>query len=199
MGPRVDVSLERHGFYPAGGGRWFATITPAQTLTPITLDTRGQTVRREARAICAGLPGEIGVRELQRVHKRLNWSGDDLRMRQPPADQGPGNAILLMLFSEHATEVVCGFGQRGVTAETVADGAIDQMRDYLRADVPVGEHLADQLLLPFALAGGGSFVTRSLSPHARTNMDIIQRFLPVAFDTHASPAADRVTVRVRPT
>jgi RNA 3'-terminal phosphate cyclase (ATP) len=191
----VDVSLERHGFFPAGGGRWFATITPSKVLTPITLESRGQTVRREARAICAGLPGEIGVRELERIHKRLKWSGDDLRMRQIPDDQGPGNVILLMLFSEHATEVISGFGKRGITAETVADGAIDQMRDYLRNDVPVGEHLADQLLIPFAIAGGGSFVTAGLSQHARTNIKVIQRFLAVSFDIAGLSTGNRVTVR----
>jgi len=41
----------------------------------------------------------------------------------------------------------------------------------------VGECLADQLLVPPALAGGGSFVTQSPTPHTRTNIDVIARFL----------------------
>jgi RNA 3'-terminal phosphate cyclase (ATP) len=53
------------------------------------------------------------------------------------------------------------------------------MGHYLAADVPVGEHLADQLLIPLALAGGGSFRTLPLSSHGRTNAVIIARFLPV--------------------
>jgi RNA 3'-terminal phosphate cyclase (ATP) len=45
----------------------------------------------------------------------------------------------------------------------------------------VGEHLADQLLIPLALAGGGSFVTTPLSSHATTNMDVVAMFLPRKF------------------
>ena len=57
-----------------------------------------------------------------------------------------------------------------------------EVREYLRAGVPVGPHLADQLLLPLALAGGGSFITLSPSPHARTNIQVIQAFLPREFE-----------------
>jgi RNA 3'-terminal phosphate cyclase (ATP) len=45
----------------------------------------------------------------------------------------------------------------------------------------VGEHLADQLLVPMALAGGGSFRTLPPSSHATTNAALIERFLPVRF------------------
>ena len=31
MGPRVSASLQRHGFYPAGGGQFTVTIEPAQS------------------------------------------------------------------------------------------------------------------------------------------------------------------------
>jgi RNA 3'-terminal phosphate cyclase (ATP) len=51
----------------------------------------------------------------------------------------------------------------------------------LDSTAPVGEHLADQLLIPMAMAGGGSFRTRPLSEHARTNMEVVQKFLPVRF------------------
>jgi RNA 3'-terminal phosphate cyclase (ATP) len=49
----------------------------------------------------------------------------------------------------------------------------------------IGVHLADQLLLPMALAGGGSFTTLLLSPHAATNMDVIKKFLDVEIKTTA--------------
>jgi RNA 3'-terminal phosphate cyclase (ATP) len=56
------------------------------------------------------------------------------------------------------------------------------VRRYLAADVSVGEHLADQLLLPLALAGGGSFLTLAPSLHARTNLEVIGAFLPLTVD-----------------
>ena len=57
------------------------------------------------------------------------------------------------------TEVFTGFGEKGVSAEQVAKGAVERARIYLASPVAVGRHLADQLLLPLALAGGGEFTT----------------------------------------
>jgi len=70
-------------------------------------------------------------------------------------------------------------GQRGVPAERVAKGAVREARGFLDADVPVGEHLADQLLLLLALAGGGRFRTSAPSGHTTTQIDLIPRFLDV--------------------
>ena len=69
--------------------------------------------------------------------------------------------------------------QRGVRAEAVAQMAAAEAKRYLESGAPVGEHLADQLLIPMALAAHGSFVTGPLSPHTTTNIDVIRKFLDV--------------------
>ena len=89
---------------------------------------------------------------------------------------GPGNVLTLEIESEHVTEVVTGFGRRGVRAEAVASGAIEEMQRYLDADVAVGEHLADQLLLPMAIGGGGAFTTVRPTLHTTTNAEVIRQF-----------------------
>jgi RNA 3'-terminal phosphate cyclase (ATP) len=66
-----------------------------------------------------------------------------------------------------------------VRAEEVAERVVQEVRSYLAADVPVGPHLADQLILPLALAGGGSFRTLPMTAHTETNLDVVQRFLPI--------------------
>ena len=53
----------------------------------------------------------------------------------------------------------------------------------LTAALRVGIYLADQLLLPCALAGGGGFMTLPLSPHAVTNIRVIEQFLDVRIET----------------
>jgi RNA 3'-terminal phosphate cyclase (ATP) len=113
-----------------------------------------------------------------KVEKILGWSADQLQIRQLPAERGPGNLLTLEIESEHVTEVFTGFGTKGTSAEAVAEQAIQQARRYLAADVPVGEHLADQMLLPLAMAGGGSFVTHHPSEHTKTNIQVIAQFLP---------------------
>ncbi len=57
-------------------------------------------------------------------------------------------------------------------------------RHYLKADAPVGEYLADQLMLPLGIgawqgSGGGTFRTLGLSMHARTHMEILKTFLDI--------------------
>ena len=74
-------------------------------------------------------------------------------------------------------------GQRGVPAEKVAAGIAREAKRWLEAEVPVGEHLADQLLLPLALAGGGKFRTLQPSSHTTTNIDTLRIFLDVAIAT----------------
>jgi RNA 3'-terminal phosphate cyclase (ATP) len=179
MGPNVTVTLERAGFYPAGGGRIRVSVRPAEKLLPLEVPERGQIKRRTAKAVVAALPGDIARRELARVEKMLGWTGEQLQVRQLPSEWGPGNLLTLEIQSEHVTEVFTGFGMKGVTAEAAADEAVQDARRYLAAGVPVGGCLADQLLLPLALAGGGSYMTQSPSRHTRTNIDVITRFLNV--------------------
>ena len=93
------------------------------------------------------------------------------------------------------TTIFTGFGERGLTAEDVARRTAADVKSWLAADVPVDEHLADQLLLPMALAGSGTFRTVKPSLHSTTNAAVIQRFLPVLiqFDQE-NELAWRVTV-----
>lgn len=181
MGPKVSLELERPGFFPAGGGLFRATIEPVQQLTPIDLPERGPIRAMRARVLISKIPDRVARRELQVISRKLGLPKEACAVETISNSPGPGNAILIELESEHVTEIVSGFGERGVKAEWVANKAVKEARDYLKLNVPVGEHLADQLLLPLALAGGGSFQTGPLSRHSLTNIETIKAFLPVDF------------------
>lgn len=199
MGPRIEAVLERPGFYPAGGGRIVITIEPAasNTLAPLVLDTRGDTVTRRVVAIVANLDPRIGHRELEAARRRLGWEDGsaDFEVRMMDQSNGPGNVMLIEIGSTHVTEMFTEFGVRGVRAEQVAHKAVRDVRRYLTANVPVGSHLADQLLVPMAMAGAGSFRTTGLTPHARTNIEVIQRFLDVSIEVRDEDG-DAVHVRI---
>jgi RNA 3'-terminal phosphate cyclase (ATP) len=197
MGPRVDARLECYGFYPAGGGRFVVDIEPSALCDSVTLTERGP-ARVQARALVASLAENIAKRELTVVRERLGLSREMTHVHCIDTSVGPGNVLLIEIESEHVTEVVTGFGIKGVTAERVASGACDEAERYLAADVPVGEHLADQLLIPMTLAKGGSFRTVTPTGHTRTNAQVIQRFLDVSIAIEQeSFAAARVTVTPR--
>lgn len=181
MGARVTPKLERRGFYPAGGGRIRVSIEPCATLSRLELLERGAVRCRRALAIVSALPVSIAHRELKVVETALSIGRDHLKTVEEARPVGPGNAVIVDVESEHVTEVFSAIGEKRVSAETVAGRACDEVRRYLDAGVPVGEHLADQLLIPMALAGGGSFVTTPLSPHAVTNIGVIEQFLSRKF------------------
>ncbi len=183
MGAGVEATLVRPGFYPAGGGRFEATITPATRLQPIELLERGAPGVRRAKVMLANLPGSIAERELALLRGRLSWPEDAFVAETDCDSPGPGNAVLVEIGSEHVTEIVTAFGEKGVRAEAVIERVVKDARRYIAATAPVGEYLTDQLLLPFALAGGGAFASTGLSLHAKTNIEVIERFLPVRFET----------------
>ena len=95
--------------------------------------------------------------------------------------RGEGNVVTMEIGCENVNEVFTGFGERGRPAEEVAYQAMIQAKHYLSGEAAAGEYLADQLLLPLALAGGGAFTANTLSRHATTNIETIREFLAIDF------------------
>ena len=181
MGPTVDARLVRHGFYPRGGGRVVVDITPAR-LRAIDCVERGVPNGRSVTAMIAALPFDIAEREIGTTRQLLDgWPEEAFAVRELPAEQGPGNILLIEAAFEHVTEVVSGFGKLGVPAQQVAKKAAARMAGYCASTAFAGPYLADQLLLPFALAGGGTFTTVKPSQHALTAARVIEAFLGRSF------------------
>jgi RNA 3'-terminal phosphate cyclase (ATP) len=69
MGANVKLSLERYGFYPAGGGRFVAEIEPCRKLVPLELGaadfSAGNSNRREPL-------NENRMREIQKVSEMMD-------------------------------------------------------------------------------------------------------------------------------
>jgi len=201
----VEARLEQAGFYPAGGGRVVVELEGGRIPAPLALDERGEIVGREALAMVANLPRRIATRELDVVKRELGWSRDECRVLELEG-RGPGNALCLCVETEALTEVVTGFGEKGVLAEDVAAGAVAELRRWLDSGAPVDEHLADQLLIPMALTAAHAsegdpaphFVGPTPSLHTTTNAQIIGRFLPVEFEFEPlDERRTRVTARRR--
>jgi len=183
VGPKVELDLERAGFVPKGGGRAVARIVPVrrEAMKEYSLHERGAIWNRRVTATIAGLDLKIAQREIETALRNLTWKKETGAVNELLPNQGPGNVLSIAIQYEHVAEIVTGFGQRGIRAEQVARDAARAAREYLEHSAPVGEHLADQLLLPLALAGKGSFTTGALSLHSTTNIATIGKFLEVGF------------------
>jgi RNA 3'-terminal phosphate cyclase (ATP) len=182
MGAKVSVRLERWGFHPAGGGVIEMSVEPAGRLTPIELIERGEIRERSARAVVAGLPPSIAQRELAHLQAALGLDPRRLEVYEVPDAHAPGNVLTVELGLDTHHEVFTGFGERGLPAAAVADRVVEEVRRYLASGQPVSTYLADQLLIPFAMANGGAFRTGPPSRHTLTNVDVVRKFLPVAIE-----------------
>lgn len=201
LGADVELSLRRLGFYPAGGGEIDATIFPAEDkLQPFDLTERGPKVEGYAECFAPALHRTVAQRELEQLGSALGWSEDQLRVPPVRQNEGPGNALLVTLAYENLSDVFTQFGEKGVSAEKVARDLVREVRAYQRSEAALGPHLADQWALPLALAvwkrqREAAYTCTELTAHAKTNLEVIERFLPVTFSTSASEGGWRVTAK----
>lgn len=197
MGPKVSARLIRHGFYPRGGGRIEIDIEPAP-LRPIACLERGALVDVACEANFAGLSFDVARRLRGRVQAALPaWPESAFSVRELPADQGPGVILMLTARYAHVTELVSGFGQLGVPAEQLGKVAAARMQGYQDSIAFAGPHLADQLILPFVLAGRGQFTTVKPTQHLLTAMELATRFTGREFDLSVQESGEHL-VRVGP-
>ncbi|MGN7918068.1 RNA 3'-terminal phosphate cyclase [Lysobacter sp. 22409] len=196
MGVEASFVLQRHGFFPAGGGALQLRVAPCAQLRRCVFDQRDAAPRLDTTVLLSALQDQIGHRELAVVAERLGLAEDQQHLRRVVNAQSPANVLLLRVHGEQHTELFSALGERGLSAEQVAIGLVKQASAYLSSPAAVGEHLSDQLLLPMALAGGGEFTTAALSEHLLSNARLIEKFLPVEIDwVQEAERCWRVTVR----
>jgi RNA 3'-terminal phosphate cyclase (ATP) len=187
LGPRISASLDKAGYMEIGGGRVCVEICPAPRLALFRSEDRGKFI--EAAAIIYGhnLPEGVAEREslilLSEPYAALGLTRDRLRLEngsdaagQAALPAGGGNAVIVILRHEKTVSVFGEIGWRGRSAEVVASQACKRALEFLSAGAPIERHLADQLLVPMALAGGGDFVAQSVSPHTKTCMAVVEMF-----------------------
>ena len=182
MGADISYDLCETGFAPAGGGIIDVKVGALSGWKQITLLERGELLDQRLRVIRRGVSNTIAERMFKEAGRTLGWEDhEDIELTG-----GPGQGIVCQaeIRFEHVAECVTNFGERGVSSESIARRTAKAMNDYLGCGVPVGRHLADQLLLPMALAGGGEFLTMHPDDHFLTNREVIETFLPVKIRTH---------------
>ena len=180
MGIEIDLSLHRHGFYPQGGGEWSVVIRPSDRIKSLELVEPGDLVSKEAVITSSNIPGHVAEREMNEINKRCGWADNEIRSENVRC-LGSGNIVSLRLHYQYCSEVIEHVGKVGLSAERVARNASNDLRRYQASEAVVGEHLADQLLLPMVIGEGGVFRTLKPSLHTKTNRDVIHLFTDKRF------------------
>jgi RNA 3'-terminal phosphate cyclase (ATP) len=109
-----------------------------------------------------------------------------------------GTMLLLLAEFRYTTACYFSLGALGKRAEQVADEACLWMERFLSGTGTVDEHLADQLLLPLAFAGGESrFRTAQVTEHLRSNAAVVEAFGAAKIMIEKDVGREG-TIRVRP-
>lgn len=207
LGLEAKLRIRRAGFYPRGGGRLECEIPgTASGIRPLEWLDRGDLVSLSGLSIIGQLPLEIAerqkyqaLRRLERLYRRHQQAHRDSRHSrgdssdapfsaeipepvvtvEPVTAESPGTALVALAVFEQGRACYQALGAKGKRAEKVADEACDALEQFFKGDSTVDEHLADQLVLPLALASGKSaFRTPRITEHLRTQAEIVKQFLP---------------------
>ncbi|GAB4579224.1 MAG: RNA 3'-terminal phosphate cyclase [Anaerolineales bacterium] len=175
MGVQATLTLDRAGFYPPGGGQIRAEIHPTRKLLPLQWAERGKQHGLRALSGAANLPTHVLHRQRERILTRLG-KAVPVEVEEMSAPS-PGSVVIALAEFERGRGCSVGLGKKGKLAEVVADEATNGLLGFLASPASVDEHLADQLLLPFALAEGVSEITTlKITPHLLTNAAVIEQF-----------------------
>jgi RNA 3'-terminal phosphate cyclase (ATP) len=179
MSIEAGVEIEKWGWYPIGGGEMTAKIQGTGVLSPLNLIERGKLVGVSGLSAVANLPRSIAERQRRRAEEMLRAEGINpaIELIEAPA-QGQGTVVFLAAEYEHMVAGFTALGERGKPAERVAEEVCRDLLAYHRSGAALDMHLADQLILPMALAKSRSaFTTCRVTPHLLTNAWVVERFL----------------------
>ncbi|MBW4422484.1 MAG: RNA 3'-phosphate cyclase [Myxacorys californica WJT36-NPBG1] len=182
MGVQAMVKLVAWGWYPRGGGELDLQVSGngdgVGSLKPILLLERGALRQVKGLAIVTELPSHIPQRMASRAQNLLEQAHLKAQV-QPRRERGvgPGAGVFLAAEYEQTRTGFGAVGKLGLPAEEVAAIATQELLAFHAKAAPVDVHLADQLLLPAALASEPSqYRAVEISTHLITNAWVIEQF-----------------------
>ncbi len=196
LGMQVDIECLQAGFAPIGGGAIKADITPFMrraNTPPFILTERGELMNIALVASVLNLEYDICQRELASAKAALVEAGIDESLITTRGNKlygiGEGNTCYAKVthetrdmqnHKEYHSEIFTLLGEKRSSAEKIGGRLSGLVKRYLfDTDALLDEYLTDQLLLPLALSGGGTFSARIISEHSKTQAWLIEQFLPV--------------------
>ena len=183
-----SIQLNRWGWYPKGGGEAIATVQPTADWRGVEFKNRGKLQAILGISAASNLPEHILNRQHNQIKKRLARFDPLVNIERVRGESiGQGTLVFVKAGFTNSQAGFSALGARGKRAEAVADDACQALIDFLKLDAAIEPHLADQLILPMALAKGESrFTTSQITRHLTTNIWLVQQFLPVQFEVNGA-------------
>lgn len=179
-GVRARLTLQRPGWYPAGGGEIEVDIEPTPPQRGLVIETPPAAASATGVSLVSRLPASIAERQRARALERLAAAGIEARIDVEIDTQAvsPGTALFVAVPGRAGFTAL---GRRGLRAEAVADAAVDAYLAWRATGAAIDEHLADQLVPFLAVVPAPSrLLCPTLTPHLRTVAWVVEQFLSVS-------------------
>ncbi|MEM7819790.1 MAG: RNA 3'-terminal phosphate cyclase [Candidatus Aenigmatarchaeota archaeon] len=185
MGYKIKIDIKKYGYYPKGGAKVNARIEPCKKLKPLNIIECGKIISIDGISHASKFLEKLRVAERQReiaYNMLLNEFGIEPNIEIKYVDSlCPGSALDLWCKTENSFFGSDGLGERGKRAEDVGREAATHLIEQIKSGA-VDEHAEDQLLPYMALTNNSSIRIPKLTNHTKTNIWVIEKFLPVKFD-----------------
>lgn len=180
MGIRAELVEVQAGLYPRGGGLLRVEVQGRAGLVPVTaVRPDGPWMIRGSVLVC-GQPRRSGERAAERMRERLGSLGLEgpILVRESPA-RDAGMALFLAAEAGESRAGFSGLAGPDERSEAVVDRLVEDLGGFFRSGCGCDPHLADQLVLPMALASGTSRLTTTcVTSHLRASLEVVRRVLP---------------------
>lgn len=208
LGYRIEAELCAAGWTAEGGGEVRVEVRPRERAAG--LERRGRGTLREARVLSAisNVPLERASRQSVRALQRLREGGilAQAESLPIPAPRSAGSMCLVVAGFERGAAGFHAVGSSQVEPEAIAEEAVQAFLDFMRGCGGVDPCLAEQILVPVAIAAAGlggmaPAISRFSAPRVTEALAAaaaaIERFLEVEVAILTGPGGE-AEVRVAP-
>jgi RNA 3'-terminal phosphate cyclase (ATP) len=170
-GAKIRTEILKRGYYPEGGGEVRVSVEPSR-LSPLTF-ADGKPGSCGIISCSSNLPDHVAERQAAAAQRllagRLGVPCETRLDRRKGASTGTSCTVWA------GAKGGIGLGRRGFPADRVGEMAARALLDEITKGGQVDTHLADQLLIFLALAGG-RYTAPACSLHAATMCWLLERF-----------------------
>jgi RNA 3'-terminal phosphate cyclase (ATP) len=189
MGINAQITVQKFGYYPKGGGEATMIVNPNRNLKPFFLLDFGVLESVKGVSVCTFLADrQVAERQAQAAQNYLSENGCNSVIEvfnDESNSYQKGSSIVL--WAQTGTGITLGadaIGELRKMSEAVGKDAAQKLIIELSAQVTVDVFLADMLIPYMALAEGKSaFLVRTISEHIESNLWLMEKMLNAKFTT----------------
>jgi len=197
FGLGVFPDMERAGFGRESSGQVKMDVEPSG-LHGVEWSERGKLIAARALIVTAGVPGSVGGRGVAHLSKLASSAKVEVEVEAAEVESSTAGAFVTVWAEyERGFGGATAMGSRGLRMETLVQTACEELLAWMQSPATVDPFLADQILIPAALADTAStFKVSELTARFLSSVSVVKQFLPIHITVRgAQGEPGTVTVR----